>query len=183
MMRADWKWDKLDSPERLIAELLIQGKSNAAIGSEVFLSRARVQEYIKRILIKTGTESTRAAIALLVEERENMSLLRILDQASDGVVIIQDRVIEFANQAVHRSLGYDPYQLRGIPMIERLAPRSRDFVTSQYDLRLGGEPFLQSYEIRILCKDGQEKDVLVNSAGLIRFRGRVAVLGIVIEQA
>jgi PAS domain S-box-containing protein len=180
---SEWKWDRLDPLERQIAELLIQGKSNAAIGSEVFLSRARVQEYIKRILIKTGTKSTRAAIALLAEERENMSLLRILDQASDGVLIIQDRVIEFANQAVHRSLGYDPYQLHGIPMIERLAPRSRDLVTSQYDLRIGGEPFLQSYEIRVLCKDGQEKDVVVSSGGLLRFRGRVSILAIVIEQA
>ena len=127
-MDTDWSWDRLDSLERRIAELLVQGESNAAICSEVFLSRARVQECIKRILIKTGARSTRGAIALLVEERENMALLRALDQATDGVVIIQDRVVVFANQALHRIHGYDPYEMHGIPIIELAAPRSRDFL-------------------------------------------------------
>ena len=75
-MESDWKWDKLDPLERKVAELLLQGKSNAAICAEVFHSRARVQECIKRILIKTGADSTRAAIVLLVEERENLALIR-----------------------------------------------------------------------------------------------------------
>ena len=41
-MNTEWKWDELDPREQLIAELLLQGKSNAAICAEVFLSRARV---------------------------------------------------------------------------------------------------------------------------------------------
>jgi len=176
----DWSWDSLDSLERRVAELLVQGESNAAICAKVFLSRARVQECIKRILIKTGARSTRGAIALLVEERENMALLHALDQATDGVAIIQDRVVVFANQALHRIHGYDPYEMHGTPLIELAAPRSRDLLVSQYNLRLKGEPFVQSYVLRVLCKGGQEKDVLVASGGSLRFRGRPANLGIIV---
>ena len=182
-MESEWKWDKLDPTERRIAELLLEGKSNAAICSEVFLSRARVQECIKRILIKTGANSTRGAIAFLVEERENLSLLRTLDQASDGVMIIQDRVAAFANRALHRIHEYEPYEMHGVPMLELIAPGSRDFIMKQYELRIRGEPLVQSYSFRILCKGGQEKDVTVASIRLTRYRGRPAVLAIVLPAA
>jgi len=58
-VKSDWKWDGLDPCERRVAKLLVQGKSNMAICAEVFLSRARVQDCIKRILIKTGADTTR----------------------------------------------------------------------------------------------------------------------------
>ena len=45
-METGWKWDLLDPLERQVVELLLQGKSNAAICAEVFHSRARVQECI-----------------------------------------------------------------------------------------------------------------------------------------
>ncbi len=104
-METGWKWDRLDPLERRVAELLLQGKSNAAICAEVFHSRARVQECIKRILIKTGADSTRGAIVLLAEERETLALLRVLEQANNGVAILQDRVCKFANKALARAAG------------------------------------------------------------------------------
>ena len=156
-MESEWKWDRLDPLERQVAELLVEGKSNAAICSEVFLSRARVQECIKRILIKTGARSTRGAIALLVEERETQTLFRILDQASDGVAIAQDRVVRFANRAFHEMHGYAPGEMVGMPMIEIIAPRSWDLVANHHSLRLKGVAFPQSYNIRILCKGGKRR--------------------------
>lgn len=179
-MKDEWSWDRFDPLERNVAELLLEGKTNAAICAEVFLSRARVQDCIKRILLKTETKSTRGAIALLVEERENAALLGVLDQATDGVVIIRDRVVVFANRALHRTFEYDPYEMHGIPIIELAAPRSRDYLASQYDRRLKGEPFEQSYVLGIICKGGQERDVLVASGGPLRFRGKPANLGIVV---
>jgi PAS domain S-box-containing protein len=179
-MQSNWNWDKLDPTEQQVAELLMQGKSNAAICEEVFLSRARVQDCIKRILIKTGAESTRAAIIALVEERENQTLLGMLDEVKMGVMIAQDRVAAFANRAPHQIHGYEPYEMNGMPIAELVAPRSRDFLMNQYDLRIKGEPFLQSYTFRILCKDGQEKDVNTASGGLFPYRGRTAILAVVV---
>ena len=56
-METDWKWKTFEPIERKIAQLLVHGKGNAAICAQVFLSRARVQECIKRILIKTGADT------------------------------------------------------------------------------------------------------------------------------
>jgi len=181
-MKSDWKWDAFDPLERRVAEFLVQGKSNATICTEVFLSRARVQECIKRILIKTGADSTRGAIALLVEERETLSLLRVLQQATDGVVIIQDRLVKFANTALERIHGYEPNGMVGIPLVELMPPGSRNTTIKHYELRMRGEPAPTSYAIRILCKGGEEKDAMVASAGQISYCGRPAILGIVVER-
>jgi len=179
-METGWKWDLLDPLERQVVELLLQGKSNAAICAEVFHTRARVQECIKRILIKTGVDSTRGAIVLLVEERETLALLRVLDQATDGVAILQDRVFKFANRALGEIHGYDPEEMVGMPLVEVLAPGSRDTIVEQYELRMRGEPLPRSYLIRIRCKGGQEKDLRVASAGLVRYRGRPAILAVAV---
>jgi PAS domain S-box-containing protein len=175
-VKSDWKWDELDARERRIAELLVQGKSNAAICNEVFLSKARVQYCIQRILIKTGTDSTRSAIALLVEERETLTLLGVLDQARSGLAIVQDRVVKFANRAMREMYGYDLEEMMGMPLVELLAPASRGAVVKQHELRLKGEPFSTLYVIRILCKGGQEKEVVVANAGQIQYKGRSAIL-------
>ncbi|MCJ7492491.1 MAG: PAS domain S-box protein [Dehalococcoidia bacterium] len=181
-MKSDGKWDKLDPRERQIAELLLQGKSNAAICAEVFLSRARVQDCIKGILIKTGADSTRGAIALLVGERETLSLLRVLEQASDGVIIIQDRLVKFANRAMESIHEYEPNGMTGKYFLDLIAPASRDVMSKRYELRVQGESVPTTYAIRILCKGGQEKDAMIASAGQISYCGRPAILGIVVER-
>jgi PAS domain S-box-containing protein len=175
-IESEWLWDGLDPTEQQIAELLVQGESNAAICAEVFLSKARVGEYIKRIVLKTGANSTRAVIALLAAERETQALLRILDQASDGVVIVQDRIVTFANRTFHGMHGYAPGELKGRPLTEFLAPRSWDFVTKQRKLIANGEPFALSYEIAVLRKGGEQKIALVVRAGHVLYRGREALL-------
>ena len=179
-METDWNWGKLDPSERQIAELLVQGKSNTAICSEVSLSRARVQECIKKIQVKTGTDSTRAAVALLVEERETQTLFRVLDEASDGVAVLQDRLVKFANGALARSLGYDPEEIAGMPFVDLAAPRSSDVQVKRYDQRMKGEPFPGRYVATALCKGGQEKDVIITSGGLIPYRGRPALLAFIV---
>jgi PAS domain S-box-containing protein len=175
-METGWKWDLLDPLERQVAELLLQGKSNAAICAEVFHSRARVQECIKRILIKTEADSTRGAIVLLGEERETLALLRILEQANDCVAILQDRVCKFANKALAKLLGYTAEELVGWPIAELLAPEVRDVQAIQYELRMTGDPLPRSYTTRVICKTGETKDIAVASAGLVRYKGRPAIM-------
>jgi len=175
-MEPDWKWDRLDPVERQVAELLLEGKSNADICAGVFHSRARVQECVKRILIKTGAGSTRAAIVLLAEERETLALLRILKQANDCVMILQDRVCRFANDALAKLLGYTVEELADWPMMELIAPEARDMQMGQYELRMRGEPLPRSYTTRAICKTGEIKELTVASAGLVRYKGRPAIM-------
>jgi PAS domain S-box-containing protein len=180
-MESGWKWDSLDPFERQVAELLLEGKSNAAICEEVFRSRARVQDCIKRIVIKTETDSTRSAIVLLAEERETSSLLHILDQASDGVVIVQDSLLKFVNSAMAKLLGYAAQDMTDVPFAEFLVPESRDAQSKEYAQRLAGDQFPGRYTTRALCKTGEVKKLAVTSGGMVRFKGRPALMGIAVE--
>ncbi len=181
-MESGWGWDRLDPLERRVAELLLEGKSNAEICAEVFHSRARVQDCIKRILIKTKTNSTRSAIAVLAEERETLSLLHVLDQATDGVAIVQDRVLKFVNKAFAEGCGYDVNEMVGIPLVELVAPESRDIVAKQYELRMQNKPLPRRYGATILCKGGQKRDATIASAGLVRYMGRPAIMAVVVAR-
>lgn len=181
-MESDWTWDRLDPLERRVADLLLQGKSNAAICAEVFLSRARVQECINRILIKTRTRTARSAIVRLTEERETQSLLSVLDQASDGVVVIQDRVLKFINRAMARACGYDVSEMVGMPLVELVVSEHREKVANRYELRMQGGRVPIGDSIRIQLKQGQGRDARVTSAGLIRYMGRPAIMAVAVWQ-
>jgi PAS domain S-box-containing protein len=175
-MNTKWIWHRLDPREQRVAELLLQGRSNKAICAEVFLSRPSVQECMKRIVIKAGADSTRKAILLLAEERETLALLCVVDQANDCVAILQDRACKFANKALAKLLGYTAEELAGWPIAELLAPEVRDVQAHQYELRMRGEPLPRSYTTRVICKTGEIKELTVASAGLVRYKGRPAIM-------
>jgi len=180
-MDAEWIWDRLDPIEKRIAELLLEGKSNTVIATEVSLSRSRVQERVKRITIKAGAASTREALVLLAQERETSSLLSILDQATDAVAILQDRACKFANKALAKLLGYTTEEMEGIPFVEFVAPGARDQQVTRYEERLKGEPFPGRYTTRALCKTGESKELVVASGGMVRFKGRPAMMAIIFD--
>jgi PAS domain S-box-containing protein len=179
-MDTEWIWDRLDPVEKHIAELLLEGNSNKVIAAEIPLSRARVQERVKRITMKAGAVSTREALVLLAQERETSSLLHILDQASDCVVILQDKVFKFANKALSNLLGYTAEELVGIPFASLAATDGvAHEQTRRYEQRLEGEPFPGRYTTRALCKTGESIQVVVASGGMVRFKGRPAMMAII----
>ena len=85
-----------------------------------------MQEYVKRIVAKTGAGNSRSAITLLAEERELSLLIQALDQAEDGVGIIQDGVCKYANRTLASSIGYSVEEMVGIPFLALAAPDYRD---------------------------------------------------------
>jgi len=175
-METDWVWSRLEPIERRVADLLLQGKSNSAICTEMYLSRTRVQEYVKRLVIKAGASSTRETLVLLAQEKETLSLLHILDAAQECIVILQDRVLRFANKAAADLLGYTVEELDGIPMVELIAPAVKGEQMRRYGLRMSGESIPISYTTKTITRTGETRDMTIASAGLVRYRGRPAIL-------
>ncbi len=133
-------------------------------------------------MIKAGAASTREALVLLAQERETSSLLHILDQASDGVLILQDRVFKFVNKALLNLLGYAAEEMVGIPFVSLAASEGvAHDQARRYEQRLQGEPFPGRYTTRALCKTGESKQLEVTSGGVVRFKGRPAMMAIVVE--
>lgn len=180
-MGTDWIWDTLEPVEQHIADLLLQGRANREIVAEVGLSRARVQDYIKRIVIKAGAASTREALSLMVQERETSSLLRILDEATDAVLIVQDKLVKFANKALAEMLGYSPSEMIDIPFSAFMAPRARGELSWLCEARLRCEPFPGRYVTHALCKMGEIEEIAITSAGVVRYNGRPAMMAIIVK--
>jgi len=181
-MEIGWRWDRLSASEKRVAEFLLEGKSNKDICGEMFLSRARVQECIKRIVMKTGAKSTRSAITLLAECRETLALLRVLERVTEGVAIMQDRVFKFVNTAFAEISGRTPEEIVDRPVLELIAPEERDGLAQMYGLRLRGEEPPRSHRTTILCKGGEKKEVEVASIGIVRYDGKPAILVFAIEK-
>ncbi|MCL6584402.1 MAG: PAS domain S-box protein [bacterium] len=98
----------------------------------------------------------------------------LVEQAKDGVVIVQDEVLKFANKAMETLSGYSVEELIGKSCFDIVAPEHRDFVAQRHRLRLQGLPVPASYEIKLLDKNGAKKEVEV-SVGLINYQGKPAI--------
>ncbi len=98
-----------------------------------------------------------------------------VEQAIDGIVIIQDGRIVFANRAVANLGGHALDELIGMGFQDLLAPEVRDGVLDRYRRRMAGEQVPSVYETKLLARDGQMLDAELN-AGIIQYQGRPAVL-------
>ncbi len=131
----------------------------------------------KMAMIHDITDRKSAEEALKRSEEKYRTLI---DNIQDGVFIVQDAKIQFANEASARMAGYTVEEIIGKDFQEFVAPEDSEIVTNRYQRRqAGGEDVPKEYEFHALHKDGRTR-VLVNmNVGLITFRGRVASMGTV----
>ena len=102
----------------------------------------------------------------------------VVQQAKDGVILIQDNVLQFVNEAMADILGYTRSEMENSPYINYIAPDSRAMVATLVKARLAGEAVSQFYEAKLLCKDGTIIDAEL-SASVIQYRGKPADVGII----
>jgi PAS domain S-box-containing protein len=129
-----------------------------------------------QVIIRDTTDRKRAEEALKQSEEKYRMLI---DNIQDGVFIIQDGKIQFANEASARMAGYIVGEVIGKDFREFVAPEDLEIVAERNQRRHAGEDAPHEYEFRVLHKDGKTR-VLVNmNVGLITYRGRVASMGTV----
>lgn len=102
----------------------------------------------------------------------------VVNQAKDGIVIIQDNVLKFVNQAMADMLGYTPAEMENTPVINYIAPESKTLVIERIKARLAGQEVPTTYEARLQRKDGTAIDAEL-SAGVIEYLGRPADVGVI----
>ncbi len=142
-------------------EVLVQERTNE-------LSKANVE------LEKEIAERIEAQKALRESEEEYRLLV---DNANDAIVILQDEIIKFANQAACTSSGYAREELIGKPFRSLIHEEDAGAMIERYGQRIEGSSVPQMYTIRIYSKEGDEIWAQ-NNAVLIEWEGRPAVLNI-----
>ena len=88
--------------------------------------------------------------------RESETKLRaILDGSRDAISVSKDGIRIFANPATASLFGYGSVdELIGAPVLDVIAPESRDYVREMMNKRVRGEPVPPTYEATALKKDG-----------------------------
>jgi len=130
----------------------------------VFLLMRQYQKTLRREINK--------GIHDIKESEEKYSA--VVNQAQDGIVIVQDQVIKYANKAIG-IIGYGDKEVLGMPFIKMIAPDEQKKVAESYKKRVAGEKVEAIYETKLAHKDGTIIDVEFSS-GVIAFAGKPAVL-------
>ena len=102
----------------------------------------------------------------------------VVNQANDGVIIIQNNTCQFVNTVLGSMLGYTPEEMLETPFINYVAPESKALLASRVKARLAGEEVPPVYEARLQRKDGTVIDTEL-SAGVIQYRGESADVGMI----
>ncbi|MCX5999671.1 MAG: PAS domain S-box protein, partial [Chloroflexi bacterium] len=121
------------------------------------------------------TERKRAEDALRDSEAKYAILM---EQARDGVLLIQDGIVVFANRAMMDIGGYTLGEVINMPFLDKVAPESRRLIAQRYEARLAGKEAPSLYEAKLLAKDGRLIDAEI-SAHAFGYQGRMADLAIV----
>ena len=120
--------------------------------------------------LKTKKRSTRHSN---IEERQAESLFaEFVNYCSDGIIIIQDGLIRFANNKMTELTGIQFQEAMGKPLSEFIAPEYKNVVLERYQRRMAGEAVPSQYEIEIMARNGSTIPIEIN-ANTIELDGKI----------
>ena len=101
----------------------------------------------------------------------------LIDNIQDGVFIIQEDKILFANDAFAKMVRYPLEEIIGMQYHELLAPEDLDMVVERYRRRQAGEKVQKEYELRMIQKDGKTRVFVNMNADIIPYKDKIASIG------
>jgi PAS domain S-box-containing protein len=78
----------------------------------------------------------------------------LIDHLQDGVVVVEEGVLVFANQRMGSMIGYSTDELIGRPFIQFIAPGDAPLMQERYLARLAGETVPDQYDIHLVTAQG-----------------------------
>jgi PAS domain S-box-containing protein len=131
----------------------------------------------RRIAELEALDSEHRQVERAVRESEE-KYRSMVDSANDGIGIVQDGVIKFANPRLAEMGGYAVEQIVGRAFTDFLHSNELGPIQEIYDGRLAGLDVPSKYEMLIQGKNGRRLYAEINSS-IIRYEGRPAVLIII----
>jgi len=102
----------------------------------------------------------------------------VVNSANDGIAIIQDQIIQFANPRLAEMGGYTQEEITGRPFTDFLRHEELQGVQGLYAGRMNGQDVPAKYELLLHKKNGDGLFVEVNSS-VVPYRNKPAVLIII----
>ena len=108
-------------------------------------------------------------------KRSEEKYRQLVENANDIILIVQDEYIRFFNHRAMEVTGYSEEEILRIPAADFVHPDDRGVVSDRRERRLAGENPPDSYAVRIVTKDGEERWMALTSI-LISWEDRPATL-------
>lgn len=104
----------------------------------------------------------------------------LIENANDAIYLLVDRSFEYVNPKFEELTGYTSSEIcnEGFNFLTLVAPESREFVLGRREARRRGEILHPKYEFKILCKNGEVRDVEVNTVPIKGEGDEIRILGI-----
>jgi len=128
-----------------------------------------------QVAIRDITERKRAVEALCESEEKFRTLV---EQATDGICVVQDRVIKMGNKYITKLWGDSIEQILGRNLRDFIHPDALSEIVDRYNRRMAGENPPSIYQTILKRKDGSRFYAELN-AGIITYEGRPADLIII----
>ncbi len=146
--------------------------------NNLYYYEARIVDFKEEavlVIIADITERKQAEVALQISERKYSTLV---EKGNDGIIIIKDGLLEFANSKMAQIAGYTIEEVIGKSIIDFVSLEYKELVIENYKKRFSGEEILNNYEIEIISKDGRKIPVEIN-ASLIDYEGEKVEMAII----
>ncbi len=127
------------------------------------------------ITVRRAIEKREAGRDLQESEEKYRTLV---EQANDGIVIVQDGLLKYANPRLTEITGYTIEEVMDTPFINYIYPDERPTAVDRYHRRMAGEEVSTIYESAIRHREGRRVEVELN-AGTTTFEGKLADLIII----
>jgi diguanylate cyclase (GGDEF)-like protein/PAS domain S-box-containing protein/putative nucleotidyltransferase with HDIG domain len=158
------------------AELRARHKDGSWHIIEATLSNLLDDPSVKGIVVNLHdiTERKQAEEALKESEEKYST---VVEQATEGITIIQDKLIKFANKHMAEMSGYTVEELTGMSTFDLVPPEFAPVLAERFAQRAKTQAVSETFYTQLLCKNGTVKE-MENSTRLIQYEGRSAALGI-----
>lgn len=102
----------------------------------------------------------------------------LVQSIQDGIFIIRDGNILYANEGFAKVMDYNAQELIGRDIKDFIAPEYQVLVTDHHALRIKGNPAHSEYDFSLVKKDGVTRvDAIINLT-VIDYAGGSAVMGV-----
>ncbi len=161
--------------EKVIQENMLRNGQDGPVWSEIIATPIKGPQgniVAAMELILPISDRKRMEEALRESEEKYRNLI---DEARDGIAIVQDREIKFANRFLSEITGYLIHEAIGRRFTDFIPPDELTRILPRYEKLIAGKETPALYETAIQTKDGQTKKVEIN-ASIITYETKPALL-------
>jgi PAS domain S-box-containing protein len=162
-----------DQHQSIRLELEAIHKNGLVVPIEVNFSFILGNERRPVEILAVGRDITERKLAEAQLRQSESKYHSLVEKGNDGVVIIQDGVLKFANSRMVDITGSPIEEVIGRSFLDFVSPKYRTLSADKYKKRINGEKTALRYEIELLPKEGRSMPVEI-SGSVIEHEGRPA---------